>query len=47
MKNGQPDGVAVAYYPSGFVKARTKVENGKVIDRNTWVDGQMAAQQTP
>ena len=39
MKTGEPDGVAFAYYPSGFVKARTRVENGKILDQKVWPDG--------
>jgi antitoxin component YwqK of YwqJK toxin-antitoxin module len=39
MKLGLPDGVALAYYPSGFLKAETTVHEGQVLERKLWNDG--------
>jgi antitoxin component YwqK of YwqJK toxin-antitoxin module len=43
MKLGIPDGVAWAYYPSGFVKAETTVREGQVLSRKAWKDGELAS----
>lgn len=40
MKRGNPDGPAWAFYPSGFVKAETKVRDGQVVAQQSWEDGQ-------
>jgi len=40
MKLGQPDGIAWAYYPSGFLKAESSVHEGDVLDRKAWKDGE-------
>jgi antitoxin component YwqK of YwqJK toxin-antitoxin module len=40
MKLGRPDGVALAYYPSGFLKAETTVHDGQVQERKVWNDGE-------
>jgi antitoxin component YwqK of YwqJK toxin-antitoxin module len=41
MKAGEPDGVSTAWYPSGFVKARARMANGKVVEQQSWKDGEM------
>jgi hypothetical protein len=45
MKQGQPDGVAWAYYPSGFAKAEIALQDGKVLNRKSWKDGQYKTTQ--
>src|SRR5262245_27225220 len=40
MKLGKPDGVALAFYPSGFLKAETTAHNGEVVSRESWPDGE-------
>jgi len=40
MKDGRPDGIAWAYYPSGFAKAELAEQNGKVLNRKSWKDGE-------
>ena len=40
MKAGEPDGVSTAWYPSGFVKARARMAKGKVIEQQSWNDGE-------
>ena len=40
MRDGQPEGLALAYYPSGFVRAETTIQNGRTLQRNFWKDGQ-------
>ena len=40
MKLGQPDGIAWAYYPSGFLKAESSVHEGDVLDRKARKDGE-------
>ena len=40
MKVGRPDGIALAYYPSGFLKAETTVHDGQVQQRKVWNDGE-------
>src|SRR5215471_15949533 len=47
MKLGQPDGIAWAYYPSGFVKAETTVRDSQILDRKSWKDGELAASAPP
>jgi antitoxin component YwqK of YwqJK toxin-antitoxin module len=43
MKLGKADGIAWAYYPSGFVKAETTVQDGQILNRKSWEDGERAA----
>jgi len=38
--DGQPHGLSLAYYPSGFLKARVKMDYGKVLEKNSWPDGE-------
>jgi hypothetical protein len=38
--DGQPHGLSLAYYPSGFLKARVKMRQGKVLEKNSWPDGE-------
>lgn len=40
MKQGNPDGEAWAFYGSGFVKAQTQVQDGRVLARKIWDDGE-------
>ena len=40
MKLGRPDGVAFAYYHSGFLKAETTMHDGQVQERKVWNDGE-------
>lgn len=40
MRQGEPDGLSQAFYPSGFLKARAILQAGKVIENNSWDDGQ-------
>jgi antitoxin component YwqK of YwqJK toxin-antitoxin module len=47
MNLGQADGIAWAYYPSGFVKAETTVRDGQILDRKSWKDGERAASALP
>jgi antitoxin component YwqK of YwqJK toxin-antitoxin module len=37
---GQPHGLSLAYYPSGFLKARLSMEQGKVLEKKFWPDGE-------
>lgn len=45
MKQGEPEGIAWAYYPSGFAKAETTVQDGKVLNRRSWKDGEYKTTQ--
>jgi len=47
MKLGRADGIAWAWYPSGFVKAETTVQNGQVLNRKSWKDGEQARTGRP
>jgi antitoxin component YwqK of YwqJK toxin-antitoxin module len=38
--NGQPAGISLAYFPSGFLKARARLEAGKVVEQGFWKDGE-------
>jgi antitoxin component YwqK of YwqJK toxin-antitoxin module len=40
MKLGKADGIAWAWYPSGFVKAETTVRDGQILSQKTWKDGE-------
>ncbi len=40
LVNDQPEGEAVSYFPSGYLKARAKLEAGKLIAQNFYPDGQ-------
>jgi antitoxin component YwqK of YwqJK toxin-antitoxin module len=40
MRNGEPHGMSFAYYRSGFIKTRAKLENGGVIEQKSWKDGE-------
>lgn len=40
MRNGTPDGLSRAFYPSGYLKAQARLRNGKVLEQNSWEDGQ-------
>ena len=41
IRQGAPDGLSLAYYPSGFLKARARLANGKVLETNSWKDGEL------
>ena len=45
MKQGKPDGIAWAYYPSGFAKAEIAMQNGNVLNRKSWKDGEHKTSQ--
>jgi len=38
MRGGNPNGTSVAYYPTGSLKARARLEDGKVIEQKFWKD---------
>jgi len=40
FNNGQPAGVSLAYFRSGFLKARARLEAGKVVEQQFWKDGE-------
>jgi len=40
MRDGEPHGISSAYYPSGFVKTRARLEKGAVIEQKSWKDGE-------
>jgi antitoxin component YwqK of YwqJK toxin-antitoxin module len=42
MKPGRADGLAWAYYPSGFVKTETTMRDGQILNRKFWKDGERA-----
>jgi antitoxin component YwqK of YwqJK toxin-antitoxin module len=43
MKLGKADGIAWAYYPSGFAKAETTVQDGQILNRRIWKDGEQTS----
>lgn len=43
MKDGVPHGTSRVYYPSGCLQIQALVENGVVVARTNWSDGQMPA----
>jgi antitoxin component YwqK of YwqJK toxin-antitoxin module len=45
MEAGQPNGLSLAYYPSGFLKARARLAQGKVIEQTFWKDGEVRSPQ--
>lgn len=42
LRNGQPDGLAEAWHPSGAIKSRTRFENGKQVEQQFFSDGESA-----
>lgn len=40
MKDGQPDGLSLAFYPSGFLKAEVRLHDGQVVQSRFWRDGE-------
>ena len=40
MSKEKPDGNSFAWYESGFLKVRALMDHGKVVDRETWKDGE-------
>jgi antitoxin component YwqK of YwqJK toxin-antitoxin module len=47
MEHGEPNGSAIAYYASGFVKAETQTSAGKIFERKTWADGEHRGSSQP
>jgi antitoxin component YwqK of YwqJK toxin-antitoxin module len=45
MRSGKPDGHALAYFASGYVKSETEVSNGTIISQKTWKDGERKTAQ--
>jgi len=41
MRQGQPEGLSCAYYPSGFLKAQARLHDGKLVEQRFWQDGQL------
>jgi antitoxin component YwqK of YwqJK toxin-antitoxin module len=41
MQHGEPEGLSRAFYPSGYLKARALIKNGKVVETQSWPDGQL------
>jgi antitoxin component YwqK of YwqJK toxin-antitoxin module len=39
---GQPDGISFAFHPGGSLKARVRMESGRVIEQQFWKEGEMA-----
>lgn len=40
---GRPEGIALAYFECGFLKARAASHAGQVIKQEHWKDGEMNA----
>lgn len=40
MSEGRPNGLSLAYHPSGSLKARVRLEEGKVLEQQSWADGE-------
>lgn len=43
LHQGQPDGWSRAFYPSGSLKAEARMQQGRVIERKFWNDGERPA----
>lgn len=41
LRDDQPHGESFAYFPSGFLKARVRLEAGKVLHRESFQDGEV------
>ncbi|MEQ2007850.1 MAG: toxin-antitoxin system YwqK family antitoxin, partial [Limisphaerales bacterium] len=41
LLDDQPHGESLAYFPSGFLKARVRLERGQVVNRETFKDGEV------
>jgi antitoxin component YwqK of YwqJK toxin-antitoxin module len=41
LRENQPHGESVAYYPSGCVRVRARLEDGKAVSQETFPDGQV------
>lgn len=41
LRDDQPHGESLAFYPSGFLKTRVRVERGEVRARETFADGEV------
>lgn len=39
LKDGQPDGLALAYHPGGSIKSRVVARAGKVVEQRFWKEG--------
>lgn len=40
LKDGEPEGESWAFYPSGYARAMTRHENGSLVHRGAWRDGE-------
>jgi antitoxin component YwqK of YwqJK toxin-antitoxin module len=40
MRRGVPNGTALAYFPSGFLKTEAKLQEGRLIEQRSWKDGE-------
>jgi antitoxin component YwqK of YwqJK toxin-antitoxin module len=40
MRRGVPDGTALAYFPSGFLKTEAKLQDGHLVEKRSWKDGE-------
>ena len=43
MRQGQPDGTAESFHPSGFLKARAILRDGRLLSQEHWPDGERKA----
>ena len=42
----RPEGLSLACFPSGFLKARVRMEEGKQVEREFWSDGEVRYSQS-
>jgi antitoxin component YwqK of YwqJK toxin-antitoxin module len=43
LKGNEPDGVSRSFYPGGALKSQVRLENGKVMERQSWKEGEAPA----
>lgn len=43
LKAGEPDGEAVAFHPSGFLKAVARFDRGQMVDQRFFADGERSS----
>ena len=41
LRDDLPHGESLAYFPSGFLKARVRLENGRAVSRESFADGEV------
>ena len=46
FQQGQPDGLAKAYFPSSFLKSKTTLQSGKIVEQKFWNDGEFNESMT-